>query len=105
MGPRARARGNMADISVDMDLAALQWGHERALVEMQAQGDLNSASAWLQWGHERALVEMQPDGTFVVPAATLQWGHERALVEMRWRGAACWIPLSFNGATSARLWK
>src|ERR1039458_6544392 len=58
MGPRARARGN-ADGTVACSCATLlQWGHERALVEMTFDAAVDLARAKLQWGHERALVEI-----------------------------------------------
>src|ERR1039457_6721565 len=58
MGPRARARGNIAPI-VDAGVAfALQRGHERALVEIANQLQSIAPMFLLQWGHERALVEI-----------------------------------------------
>ena len=130
MGPRARARGNETYFARAKATVELQWGHERALVEMgqgggpeAAQARFNgatSARSWkstmaglvnaapdpLQWGHERALVEISvclPNSTAPDP---LQWGHERALVEMRMCGLSTPARWScFNGATSARSWK
>ena len=108
MGPRARARGNAPRTTetpcrcsrfngatsarswklsgsgyARIALTKLQWGHERALVEMRRGCWGGCFSLWLQWGHERALVEMMnaPTGPSAC-SAVLQWGHERALVEM-----------------------
>src|ERR1017187_6316812 len=78
MGPRARARGNM--------FARFAGAPE----------DL------LQWGHERALVEMAPPFRPIRGGGSLQWGHERALVEMCMPRLALCMAKSFNGATSAR---
>ena len=83
MGPRARARGNLTRKGVcALSLTKLQWGHERALVEMRALDLLKSKHAGLQWGHERALVEMPIPWLTSKAFLTLQWGHERALVEI-----------------------
>ena len=38
----------------------LQWGHERALVEITGGSSHERTRYSLQWGHERALVEMWP---------------------------------------------
>ena len=59
----------------------------------------------LQWGHERALVEiasLPPTASAISP---LQWGHERALVEIHPSVSGPFESQSFNGATSARSWK
>src|ERR1022692_1794803 len=81
MGPRARARGNTAANIQGADELELQWGHERALVEMPVVPTVGHNPYQLQWGHERALVEITP-------------GLRQSL------GQSC-----FNGATSARSWK
>ena len=81
MGPRARARGNRYCRPSAHLSASLQWGHERALVEMNVGAVSQPGSPKLQWGHERALVEITP-------------GLRQSL------GQSC-----FNGATSARSWK
>ena len=60
----------------------LQWGHERALVEMRPKLAHPIAAVRLQWGHERALVEILYRRHTEFLAAGLQWGHERALVEI-----------------------
>src|ERR1017187_1722519 len=61
MGPRARARGNAAGIAeLRCKRCGLQWGHERALVEMMFVNAPLTWSVELQWGHERALVEIRP---------------------------------------------
>ena len=62
MGPRARARGNEVAWCGLLDTAELQWGHERALVEMKARQIAMQESKLLQWGHERALVEIAAPG-------------------------------------------
>src|ERR1039458_8987578 len=81
MGPRARARGNTAANIQGINENALQWGHERALVEIPLTTEEKAEVLELQWGHERALVEITP-------------GLRQSL------GQSC-----FNGATSARSWK
>src|ERR1019366_159672 len=81
MGPRARARGNPGSQISPAQAAQLQWGHERALVEIWFRFLRGGAPEWLQWGHERALVEIQ----------TTRARDTRAMC--------------FNGATSARSWK
>src|ERR1022692_3911955 len=81
MGPRARARGNLLDESAVWPRYWLQWGHERALVEMNRKSWSRRGNALLQWGHERALVEIS------LPRGCRQSQH------------------GFNGATSARSWK
>src|ERR1022692_4877692 len=107
MGPRARARGNPPCYLRATDHSSLQWGHERALVEIQGVAPCISARLRLQWGHERALVEIPTDHSHRVSRPSfngatsarswksqrllqspripraLQWGHERALVEIR----------------------
>src|ERR1017187_3945830 len=129
MGPRARARGNPNHSGAGHSRDVLQWGHERALVEIGRSPFRGGRRTALQWGHERALVEIRPirpprAAILGFNGATsarswkwsevgacgllwfgLQWGHERALVEIistrRDRAAG----RSFNGATSARSWK
>ena len=107
MGPRARARGNRYIQRTDgqpwwlqwgheralveirtlaralLLLAGLQWGHERALVEIGRRASGGCRYPGLQWGHERALVEIASAGIFSFLSTQLQWGHERALVEMK----------------------
>src|ERR1039458_5728170 len=105
MGPRARARGNTDTGYGPFVTIGLQWGHERALVEMTPAPGLQVVTLVLQWGHERALVEILRSTPFRRQTQGLQWGHERALVEISSSskypsGMAC-----FNGATSARSWK
>ena len=60
MGPRARARGNPPIGEWTVRVPKLQWGHERALVEIKQIQTMFAAFIELQWGHERALVEIQP---------------------------------------------
>src|ERR1039457_4186208 len=81
MGPRARARGNNVSNEEGIGVKMLQWGHERALVEM----DRTTAEAY--------------------SSAALQWGHERALVEITYLMKKESVLKCFNGATSARSWK
>src|ERR1022692_2677037 len=105
MGPRARARGNLSCTYAGVWVLVLQWGHERALVEIarDAMGQPNQGQ--LQWGHERALVEIALRAADGNRHDGLQWGHERALVEITWWERVCWFWFGFNGATSARSWK
>src|ERR1039457_2656167 len=58
MGPRARARGNPPCYLRATDHSSLQWGHERALVEIDPGVAVPPPPLGLQWGHERALVEI-----------------------------------------------
>src|ERR1017187_5319945 len=58
MGPRARARGNTAANIQGINENALQWGHERALVEIPLTTEEKAEVLELQCGHERALVEI-----------------------------------------------
>ena len=83
MGPRARARGNMTGYQQVVAAVRLQWGHERALVEITRASSHSPAISWLQWGHERALVEIRTRRETPTTLGRLQWGHERALVEIR----------------------
>ena len=95
-----------AALVVEEIAARLQWGHERALVEIhapqlnairqaeasmgpraRARGNSPECSrslsdSKLQWGHERALVEILWSATRLNWISSLQWGHERALVEI-----------------------
>src|ERR1019366_8866520 len=114
MGPRARARGNPANPATARGYSGLQWGHERALVEMVRGWGMRPPVVWasmgprarargnnfhparsrsrpkLQWGHERALVEISTTNSWSRSTSALQWGHERALVEIHnsdgWQG-------------------
>ena len=59
---------------------------------------------WLQWGHDRAVVELLLVITMEFAYLRLQWGHDRAVVEL---DIPVWRPpryVSFNGATTARSW-
>src|ERR1022692_3647427 len=105
MGPRARARGNIATCGWWRVRRGLQWGHERALVEINRHNrnrsttrGFNGATSARSWksGHHvrhaaRTLASMGPrarargnrGGELRRPnMRLLQWGHERALVEM-----------------------
>ena len=59
----------------------------------------------LQWGHERALVEILLHQLELTARHKLQWGHERALVEILSSTGLLSAFICFNGATSARSWK
>src|ERR1017187_8277506 len=82
MGPRARARGNPPCYLRATDHSSLQWGHERALVEIDPGVAVTPTTLGLQWGHERALVEILLHQLELTARHKLQWGHERALVEI-----------------------
>ena len=58
----------------------------------------------LQWGHDRAVVELEPRMILRAARVPLQWGHDRAVVEFQehLREPRCIV--SFNGATTARSW-
>src|ERR1039458_4338567 len=105
MGPRARARGNPNHSGAGHSRDVLQWGHERALVEIGRSPFRGGRRTALQWGHERALVEMMFVNAPLTWSVELQWGHERALVEIRPIRPPRAAILGFNGATSARSWK
>ena len=70
----------------------LQWGHDRAVVELARLRYSPSRIGMLQWGHDRAVVELLnsiiPLLNHVVasmgprPRGALQWGHDRAVVEL-----------------------
>src|ERR1017187_4969293 len=105
MGPRARARGNTAANIQGINENALQWGHERALVEIPLTTEEKAEVLELQWGHERALVEITSVLVGLNIVIKLQWGHERALVEIGIAGRPRICPRRFTGATSARSWK
>src|ERR1022692_2675349 len=51
MGPRARARGNHSSAVGPPVVALLQWGHERALVEIKGDSTQRTPTGLLQWGH------------------------------------------------------
>src|ERR1039458_6982222 len=122
MGPRARARGNPNHSGAGHSRDVLQWGHERALVEIGRSPFRGGRRTALQWGHERALVEIRPirpprAAILGFNGATsarswkwsevgacgllwfgLQWGHERALVEISTTN-------SWSRSTSALQWR
>ena len=117
-----------ADGQMSRPCRPLQWGHERALVEMLAGGvttirqlsfnGATSARSWKLAGHYgyAALrggfngatsarswkLMLTRSQRFVLE---LQWGHERALVEIHFTTAFVAGASRFNGATSARSWK
>src|ERR1035438_10769040 len=76
----------------------LQWGHERALVEIsgckeaaQRKPGFNGATSARSW-------KSGPSHLLHRLSGLLQWGHERALVEI-WRTSPwTWIWPRFNGA-------
>ena|ERR1017187_119697 len=105
MGPRARARGNQLFSAARLPPGQLQWGHERALVEIPLTTEEKAEVLELQWGHERALVEITSVLVGLNIVIKLQWGHERALVEIGIAGRPRICPRRFTGATSARSWK
>src|ERR1017187_8051574 len=106
MGPRARARGNKELTEEAEDDARLQWGHERALVEIHQIRFLRAVDCPASMGpRARARGNLTRKGVCALSLTKLQWGHERALVEMP-VCAVSWAPRRcFNGATSARSWK
>src|ERR1039458_5148025 len=81
MGPRARARGNHPAAATDVKNSGLQWGHERALVEITGAHALPVASRRFN-GATSARSWKSGESS---PAVTPHSG--------------------FNGATSARSWK
>ena len=85
---------------------SLQWGHDRAAVELMSQ--LRQLRSRL-----RASMGPQPRGRGIVlsafewpdPVYTLQWGHDRPVVELHRHCAfEVHIFICFNGATTARSW-
>src|ERR1039458_9360571 len=102
MGPRARARGNEQEKLEQARQRFASMGPRARARGNKSTAWLSAIAAWLQWGHERALVEMIALGVSPRPHAVLQWGHERALVEIRGRAGRRPISRCFNGATSAR---
>ena len=107
MGPRARARGNAHKPIRCNDFAfSLQWGHERALVEMPSARPPPDPTSGLQWGHERALVEIK---TAARNEAQRVSGFNGATSARSWKSAeqakSIHCIQGFNGATSARSWK
>src|ERR1022692_1258585 len=81
MGPRARARGNTDATTGALRAELLQWGHERALVEM-------SAIFW----------KLHTFTCFNGATSARSWKWS---VGRKPRGSC----FGFNGATSARSWK
>src|ERR1017187_6848383 len=112
MGPRARARGNAPSPrwppprctrfngatsarswkwpkspARPRPCAGLQWGHERALVEIPVRRCI-LLHIWRASMGPRARARGNVTATASISSLiTLQWGHERALVEMWWEGA------------------
>ena len=58
----------------------------------------------LQWGHDRAVVELTPTGLGRWRRNWLQWGHDRAVVELKVGNTFYAGASRFNGATTARSW-
>src|ERR1039458_5267564 len=82
MGPRARARGNVAGIAeLRCKRCGLQWGHERALVEIRGV---------------RSLPRRRRSFNGATSARSWKYG-------LGFSGAG--LLNGFNGATSARSWK
>src|ERR1039458_3186204 len=129
MGPRARARGNAGGWCNNHPPVKLQWGHERALVEIGWALRLRRTTRRLQWGHERALVEIdahtQPalcarasmgprarasrNRTTQPPTSARADSCNGATSARSWKSCGLWLSWvhldGFNGATSARSWK
>src|ERR1017187_10062523 len=82
MGPRASARGNVVWEQTVQQLMELQWGHERALVEIREA-----------LRHHRAA-----DRRFTGATSARSWKSAGACESGTTRSR-------FNGATSARSWK
>src|ERR1039458_6657746 len=129
MGPRARARGNHPAAATDVKNSGLQWGHERALVEITgahalpvASRRFNGATSARSWksGGDGGVGE--GGGASMGPRARAR-GNGRRAGGRGDRGAASMGPRArargnpcaatqrnspgrgFNGATSARSWK
>src|ERR1022692_3156414 len=128
MGPRARARGNAGTAYVYVDGAGLQWGHERALVEMLgrwSRGALlrsfNGATSarswkWESWvgGDGLTWASMGPRARARGNLAQSRHGVREEIASMGPRARArgnevlafiVSTAFCFNGATSARSWK
>ena len=82
----------------------LQWGHDRAVVELRDQFMLALNDQLLQWGHDRAVVELPGIRQHLFKRFLLQWGHDRAVVELVLTRRLLLMLLGFNGATTARSW-
>ena len=87
-----------------LDPGRLQWGHDRAVVELFTADDKNATTYPLQWGHDRAVVELAPTPGTQPQHWWLQWGHDRAVVELRSHLSGRRQADRFNGATTARSW-
>src|ERR1017187_4929604 len=105
MGPRPRGRGiTVASVNSSVSPDASMGPRPRGRGILRKRREANRHSM-LQWGHDRAVVELTngaagSNGT----NGTLQWGHDRAVVELRTYGRRWITPASFNGATTARSW-
>src|ERR1039457_973011 len=105
MGPRARARGNTAKATPWPVCMMLQWGHERALVEI---GNL----AAIEWVVYRASMGPRARARGNDAAERVGVGVEVASMGPRARARgntkagnrSRYTPDRFNGATSARSW-
>ena len=59
MGPRPRGRGIGLGGGVgQVAILVLQWGHDRAVVELDIDQEGMTREGKLQWGHDRAVVEL-----------------------------------------------
>src|ERR1017187_4837106 len=106
MGPRARARGNATQPVVWRWKVWLQWGHERALVEIPSSSLPTSTVSALQWGDEGGLVEIQPGSFQVIGRGSASMGpRARARGNVTDTDSGRRLIARFNGATSARSWK
>src|ERR1035441_8704490 len=99
MGPRARARGNPNHSGAGHSRDVLQWGHERALVEIRPIRPPRAAILGFNGATSARSWKWSEVGACGLLWFGLQWGHERALVEIistrRDRAAG----RSFNGAS------
>src|ERR1017187_2231057 len=127
MGPRPRGRGIGISGSPVSPAGSLQWGHDRAVVELRLLhlfGCLLRASMGprprgrgIRWDgngqsvREAASMGPRPRGRGIAGQAAsiailtlLQWGHDRAVVEFSVGEGRCCLVGGFNGATTARSW-
>ena len=68
---------------VDGSVGKLQWGHERALVEMALATRMRIMSIAASMGPRARARGNAPNETACPLVPALQWGHERALVEIK----------------------
>src|ERR1017187_692059 len=104
MGPRARARGNERYLLEVAYVFRLQWGHERALVEIkrlcELHGELscfNGATSARSWKYGAARKPDRSAHASMGPRARARGNRDTRATPRASSG--------FNGATSARSWK